>query len=65
VKIAGQTVPTHQLRGFLQSYLADKRGQPVVIDADPTTPYSAVAGVLDAARDNGAKSARIRGAAER
>ncbi len=61
VKIGEQTVPLNQLRGFLQGYLADKRERPVLIDADPSTPYSAVAGVLDAARDNGAKGAQIRG----
>lgn len=65
VKIGDQTLPANQLRAFLQGYLADKKGRPVVIDADPTTPFSAVAGVLDAARDSGAKNAQIRPAAGR
>jgi len=65
VSIAGETVRRHWLRGFLQTYLADKAGRPVIIDADASTPYAAVADVLDAARDNGAKNAQIRPAKNR
>lgn len=65
VKIAGEVVPMHRLRGFLQGYLADKKGRPVSIDADPSTPYSAVATVLDAVRDNGARNVQIRAVRER
>jgi beta-lactamase regulating signal transducer with metallopeptidase domain len=65
VRVGSETVPTNRLRGFLKDYLAEHSGRPVVIDADPTTPYAAVAGVLDAVRDNGAKNAQIRPAAGR
>jgi hypothetical protein len=65
VRVGTETVPTNRLRGFLKDYLAEHSGRPVVIDADPTTPYAAVAGVLDAVRDNGAKNAQIRPAAGR
>jgi beta-lactamase regulating signal transducer with metallopeptidase domain len=65
VRVGSETVPANRLRGFLKDYLADHKGRSVVIDADPATPYSAVAGVLDAVRDNGAKNAQIRPAAGR
>jgi biopolymer transport protein ExbD len=65
VRVGSDTVPVNRLRGFLKDYLAEQKGRPVVIDAEPATPYSAVAGVLDAVRDNGAKNAQIRPAAGR
>ncbi len=53
-----ETVPASRLRGYLSEHLAGT-GAGVVVEAEDTAPYKAVMEVLDAARDNGAKGARL------
>jgi beta-lactamase regulating signal transducer with metallopeptidase domain len=58
VSVNGETVPTSGLRGYLSEHLAGT-GANVVVEAEDSVPYKAVMDVLDAARDNGAKNARL------
>ncbi|MBL9144736.1 MAG: biopolymer transporter ExbD [Verrucomicrobiaceae bacterium] len=59
--INGEKVPHARLRGHLSEFLPEHRGEEVTIEADDDVPFKSVADVLDAARDNGAKNARITG----
>jgi beta-lactamase regulating signal transducer with metallopeptidase domain len=58
VSVNGKSVPMSGLRGYLNEHLAGT-GASVVVEAEDTVPYKAVMNVLDAARDNGAKGARL------
>jgi hypothetical protein len=58
VSVNGKSVPMSSLRGYLNEHLAGT-GASVVVEAEDTVPYKAVMNVLDAARDNGAKGARL------
>lgn len=59
--INGEKIPHARLRGHLSDFLPEHRGDDVSIEADDDVPFKSVADVLDAARDNGAKKARITG----
>lgn len=58
VSVNGEVVSAGRLRGYLSEHLAGT-GANVVVEAEDTVPYKAVMEVLDAARDNGAKGARL------
>lgn len=57
--INGEKIPHARLRGHLSEFLPAHRGDDVSIEADDDVPFKSVADVLDAARDNGAKKARL------
>ena len=56
VSVNGETVPTNGLRGYLNEHPI---GSAVLIEAEDSVPYGAVMDVLDAARDSGAKNAKV------
>jgi len=60
VSVDGEVMPLNRLRGYLSEYLPAHAGQKVFIEADNDVPYKSVAETVDAARDNGAKSATLR-----
>ena len=55
----GETVAVSGLRGYLSKHLAGHGDASVLIEAEDTVPYKAVMDVLDAARDSGAKGAKL------
>ncbi len=57
--INGEKIPHSRLRAHLFEFLPEHRGDDVTIEADDDVPFKSVADVLDAARDNGAKKARL------
>lgn len=59
VSVNGEKVPTRQLRGYLNVYLASNAGVPVVIQAEASVPRQVVLDIWDAARDCGAKDAKL------
>ena len=59
IVINGEKIPHSRLRGHLSEFLPEHRGDQVTIEADDDVPFKSVADVLDAARDNGAKGAKI------
>ncbi len=59
VSVNGESVPTRQLRGYLSEYLAKHAGMPVVIQAEASVPRQVALDVWDAARDCGAKDAKL------
>ena len=62
VMVGKEKMPVNRLRGYLSEFLPEHAGAAVVVQADDDVPFKAVAGVLDAARDNGAKKAVIENA---
>ena len=64
IVINGEKVEHNRLRGYLSEFLPEHRGDDVTIEADDDVPFKSVADVLDAARDNGAKGAKITSASK-
>jgi hypothetical protein len=64
IVINGEKVEHNRLRGYLSEFLPGHRGDDVTIEADDDVPFKSVADVLDAARDNGAKGAKITSASK-
>ncbi len=64
IVINGEKVEHNRLRAFLSEFLPEHRGDDVTIEADDDVPFKSVANVLDAARDNGAKGAKITSASK-
>jgi len=59
VVVDGEKVASNRLRAHLMNYLPEHRSSQVVVEADDDVPYKQVTEALDAARDNGAKTAKI------
>jgi beta-lactamase regulating signal transducer with metallopeptidase domain len=59
VLVEGQTVAANALRGFLSEHVDGDSGTTIVVEAEDNVPYRAVLDVLDAARDSGARGAKL------
>ncbi len=64
VIVAGERITHQHLRAHLSEFLPEHRGDKVVIEADEDVAEKIVADVLDAARDNGAKGAKLKRASK-